>query len=213
METSASFEARLAPLPYPTERMILALKAFNNSEAKPTSLIPGSSHGSYKSRSRMTGIRSLTTAVTAFGVVVRIEQVSSALPLAFYQRSQIPAKANSSPSLTSKHEWLLRFPHPLPLVERVGGNQAPATFQCISERRLHACSFGSCIDHLSHNRRVFSPRWNESPENKRHFPDRLLRILTDDRDTPGRGDVISGIPVMFHPGGVEILFNNLFPPL
>jgi hypothetical protein len=36
--------------------------------------------------------------------------------------------------------------------------------------------------------------------------------LADDRDILGRGDVVSGIPVIFHRGGVEILFNNLFPP-
>jgi hypothetical protein len=45
----------------------------------------------------MTGIRSWTDEVTAFGVVVKIEQVLIQLPLAFFQRSQIPAKANKSP--------------------------------------------------------------------------------------------------------------------
>src|SRR6266700_5769223 len=50
----------------------------------------------------MTGIRWWTGAVTAFGIVVRIEQVSSVLPLASFHRSQIPANANNSPSLTSK---------------------------------------------------------------------------------------------------------------
>src|SRR5438034_4727075 len=50
----------------------------------------------------MTGRRSSTGAVTAFGIVIRIEQVSSVLPLASFHRSQIPANANNSPSLTSK---------------------------------------------------------------------------------------------------------------
>src|SRR5580658_942200 len=99
-----------------------------------------------------------------------------------------------------------------PLVERVRGNQAPPTFQGLPERGLHARSFGSCIDHLCRNRRVSSPRWYESPANKRHFPDRFLRILANDRDILGRGYVVSGIPVIFHRGAVEILFNNLFPP-
>ena len=58
----------------------------------------------------MTGIRSWTTAVTALGVVVRIEQVSTALPPAFFQRSHIPAKANNSPSLTSKQYGCFDFP-------------------------------------------------------------------------------------------------------
>src|SRR6202040_213182 len=92
------------------ERTILASQGFNSSETEPTSFIPGSSHRSYESGSRMTGIRSWTTAVTAFGVVVRIEQVSTALPLAFFQRSQIPAKANNSPSLTSKQYGCFDFP-------------------------------------------------------------------------------------------------------
>lgn len=107
---------------------------------------------------------------------------------------------------------LPRFPCPLPLEERVRGNQAPATFQRIPERGLRARSFGSCIDHLCRNRSVFSPRWNESPADKPHFPDRFFRILADDRNILGRGDVVSGIPVMFQRGGVEVLFNNLFSP-
>jgi hypothetical protein len=58
----------------------------------------------------MLGMRSWTTAVTAFGVVVRIEQVSTELLLASFQRSQIPAKANNSPSLTSKQYGCFDFP-------------------------------------------------------------------------------------------------------
>lgn len=49
----------------------------------------------------MTGIRSWTTEVAALGVVVRIEQVSTILPLPFFQLSHIPANANSFPSSTS----------------------------------------------------------------------------------------------------------------
>jgi hypothetical protein len=71
METSASFEARSAPFPYPIERVIRALQGFNSSETKPTSFISGSSPKSYDRGQRSTG------AVTAFGVVVRIEQVST----------------------------------------------------------------------------------------------------------------------------------------
>ncbi len=50
----------------------------------------------------MTGIRSWTADVTAFGVVVRIEQDLTQLPLGSFQRSHNPANANNSPSLTSK---------------------------------------------------------------------------------------------------------------
>jgi hypothetical protein len=50
----------------------------------------------------MTGIRLWTDAVTAFGVVVRIEQDLTHCPLGSFQRSHSPANANNSPSLTSK---------------------------------------------------------------------------------------------------------------
>ncbi len=96
METSASFEARSAPLPYPVEHIIRASQGFNSSETKPTYFISGSSPKSYDRGQRSTG------AVTAFGVAVRIEQFSTASALALIQQSQIPANANNSPSLTSK---------------------------------------------------------------------------------------------------------------
>lgn len=56
----------------------------------------------------MTGIRSWTAEVTAFGVVVRTAHVFTQLPLGSFQRSHIPANANNSPSLTSKAVWLLQ---------------------------------------------------------------------------------------------------------
>ena len=55
-------------------------------------------------------MRSWTADVTAFGVVVRIEQVLTQLPLGSFQRSQIPANANNSPALTSKQYGCLAFP-------------------------------------------------------------------------------------------------------
>ena len=58
----------------------------------------------------MTGIRSWTAEVTAFGVVVRIEQVFTNLPLGSFQRSHNPANANNSPSLTSKQYGCLVLP-------------------------------------------------------------------------------------------------------
>src|SRR6266567_8350763 len=54
-------------------------------------------------------MRSCTADVTAFGVVVRIEQVSSHFPPASFQRSHIPANANNTPSLTSKQYGCLAF--------------------------------------------------------------------------------------------------------
>jgi hypothetical protein len=75
-----------------------------------TFLIPGSSQRSYASESRITGIRSWTAEVTAFGVVVRIEHVVSHAPRGSFQRSHSPANANSAPSLTSKQNGCFDFP-------------------------------------------------------------------------------------------------------
>ena len=58
----------------------------------------------------MTGIRSWTVAVTAFGAVVRMEQVLIQLPLGSFQPSHNPANANNSPSLISKQYGCLALP-------------------------------------------------------------------------------------------------------
>jgi len=39
-----------------------------------------------------------------------------------------------------------------------------------------------------------------------------LRILPDDGDILDRGDVVSGIPVLFSWIGVEVRFNHVLPP-
>jgi hypothetical protein len=57
----------------------------------------------------MTGMRSCTAEVTAFGVVVRIEQVFTHCPLEFFQPSHSPANANNSPSFTSKQYGCFPF--------------------------------------------------------------------------------------------------------
>lgn len=77
----------------------------------------------------MTGTRSWLAAATAFGVVVRIEQVSTIFPVGSFHLSQIPANANSAPSLTSKQYGCLALP-----VFCVCGNKAPTKFQRIAER-------------------------------------------------------------------------------
>ena len=84
METSASFEARSAPLPYPVEHIVRALQGFNSSKTKPTSFISGSSPN------RTIEVKEAQEQ-SAFGVVVRIEQFSAASALALIQQSQIPA--------------------------------------------------------------------------------------------------------------------------
>jgi hypothetical protein len=87
----------------------------------------------------MAGIRSWTGEVTAF-VVVRIERSSRffiRFPLGSFQRSQIPANANNSPSLTSKQR-LFGFSCLHPLVKAVRGDQASAGFQRVAEREFGA---------------------------------------------------------------------------
>lgn len=54
-------------------------------------------------------MRSWTSDVTAFGMVVRIENDFTHCPVGSFQRSQIPAKANNCPSLTSKQNGCLVF--------------------------------------------------------------------------------------------------------
>ena len=58
----------------------------------------------------MTGIRSWTVEVTAFGVVVRIEHDLTHCPFGSFQRSHSPAKANNLPSLTSKQYGCFALP-------------------------------------------------------------------------------------------------------
>jgi hypothetical protein len=48
-------------------------------------------------------MRSRTAEVKEFGVVVRIEQVSTQPPLGLVQRSHIPANANSGPEVGFEH--------------------------------------------------------------------------------------------------------------
>ena len=47
-----------------------------------------------------------------------------------------PRETEQLASVDFKTVWRLRFPDPLPFVEQVSGNQTPATFECIPERRL-----------------------------------------------------------------------------
>jgi hypothetical protein len=50
-----------------------------------------------------------------------------------------------------------------PLVERICGDHAPAEFERIPEGGLRPRRFRPCVNHLGGDRRVFRPRWNESP--------------------------------------------------
>jgi len=57
----------------------------------------------------MTGIRSWIAEVTAFGVVVRMEQVLIQLPLGSFQPSHNPANANKLAFVDFKAVGLLRL--------------------------------------------------------------------------------------------------------
>jgi hypothetical protein len=160
----------------------------------------------------MTGIRSWTAAVTAFGVVVRIEQVSTASPFGLLQRVPYSREGEHFPLVEFKAVGLLGFARPLPLIESVRGNQAPAISDRIAERGPRASRFRSCVDHLGGGRRVLRPPRNETPADQRQFPEGLLRILANDGDRLGGGNVVAGIPVFIIRDGGEVLFEKLLSP-
>src|SRR2546422_5714273 len=99
-----------------------------------------------------------------------------------------------------------------PFVETVCGNQAPSKSQRIGERGFRARCFRPRVEHPRCDRGVFRPRWNQSPADQRQFSDWFLWILANDRDRLGRGDVVTGTPVVFTRDAVEILFDNLLSP-
>jgi hypothetical protein len=70
----------------------------------------------------MTRIRSWMVEVTAFGVVVRTEQVLIQLPLRSFQPSYNPANANKLPFVYFKTERLLTSRCFLPFVKTVRRN-------------------------------------------------------------------------------------------
>ena len=74
----------------------------------------------------MTGIRSWTAEVTAFGVVVRIEQVLTQLPLGVFPAIPYSREREQLAIVDFKAVGLLGFPRSLPLVKSVCRNQAPA---------------------------------------------------------------------------------------
>jgi len=99
-----------------------------------------------------------------------------------------------------------------PLVKTIGGNQAPAKFQRIAERGFRSRCFRPRIDHACGNGRVSRPRGNESPAHQRQFPHRLLRILADNGDRLGGGDVVPRAPIWFVASAIEVFLDNLLPP-
>lgn len=59
----------------------------------------------------MTGMRSWTGEVIAFGVVVRCEHVLTQVPAGTFHLSHNPAKSNSFPSSTSKQNGCFALPY------------------------------------------------------------------------------------------------------
>jgi hypothetical protein len=51
-----------------------------------------------------------------------------------------------------------------------------------------------------------------SPADARDFADWLFWILTDDRDTLGRSNIVTRMPCQIVPVSEEVFFNNLLSP-
>jgi hypothetical protein len=120
------------------------------------------------------------------------------------QRTQIPANANTSHSLTSfDFQSLL-------LVARLRRNQAPAGFQCTRNAGfVRAVAdfaliiFAATDESLAHDRM--------SPSEQTTVLGQVPSDLAHDGEFLSRGDVISGIPVLFSRIGVAVFFNQLLP--
>src|SRR5512146_499676 len=80
---------------------------------------------------------------------------------------------------------------PLPLVEAAGGDQAPAPFESVAERRLFTCGFGACVDEAVADRGVFRPGRNEAPAEKGKLASFSRRAGAYGSDGLGRGDVVA----------------------
>src|SRR5215469_64291 len=52
---------------------------------------------------------------------------------------------------------------------------------------------------------------NQAPAHRRNLPDWFLRMLADDRDWLGRGNVVARTPIGIPRGSVEILLYKLLP--
>jgi hypothetical protein len=158
----------------------------------------------------MTGIRSWTGEVTAFGVVVRIEQVLIHCPFGSLAIPQ-SCECKQVAVVDFKTVRLLHFALPLPLVESVCRNETSTGSKWIAERGYCRCCFRSRVNHSCSAGQVFRPGRNESPTHARQVPMRFLRVLSDDRDRLSRSNVVAGTPVWFIRHRVEILFDKLFP--
>ena len=126
---------------------------------------------------------------------MRIEQDLTHCPLGSFQPSQIPANANSSPSLTSKQLRLFGFTFAHLLVKAVGRNHPLAGFHRIAESGLRGRRFRPCVDHAGRDGRVLRPRGNQPPAHQRHLTDGFLGILANHGHGLGRSNVVAWAPV------------------
>ena len=99
-------------------------------------------------------MRSWTGAVTAFGVVVRIEQVLIQSLIGVFPTIPHSRKRKQLPLIYFKAKWLLGFSRSHPLVEPIGRNEAPAGFQRTAERWLRARRFRPSVDHAGSGGRL-----------------------------------------------------------
>lgn len=100
----------------------------------------------------------------------------------------------------------------LPLLEAVCGNQTALRFERLPERGSGGDRFGSGVDGLVSDARVFRPRRNESPSHHRKLPNGLTGVLADGQDGLRGSDVVAGTPLVFLRDCAEVLRNQLISP-
>jgi hypothetical protein len=79
-----------------------------------------------------------------------------------------------------------------------------AGFQRIAECRLRARRFRSRIDHSDSGRRILCPCRNQSPLHQRKLTDGFFRMLPNDWDRLGQGNVVAATLVGFVGNAVEL---------
>ena len=125
----------------------------------------------------------------------------------------IPQSCESEQFATPDFEakWLFRPSLSHPFVKTVRWNQASAESQSIPKRWPLMSRFRPCVDHACADRRVFRPRWNESPFHEREFTNGFLGMLANDGNGLRGSDVVARNPILLVRGAIEVFLDNLLP--
>src|SRR6516225_2533077 len=95
-----------------------------------------------------------------------------------------------------------------PLVEAVRWYQTPAILKCFAERRFVEVGFGTGVNHLLTDARIFRPVRDQTPAHQRELPNSQLLVLTDDANVLSGSNVVAWLPIdLVH--RIEILGNQL----